>query len=121
MEETQKLRELIKQMESEIKILENKVIDRKVERQNVDGHIWELFAQKYDTNKIKIVKGRAFLLDYETMNDYPTPEYPDANCRLCTAKEIYFDMSLSKKDYTIEIIEYYDNEGEYLYTDYDLI
>lgn len=121
MEEIKKLRELIKKMESNLNMIENKVVERKVERQRVDGHIWELFAEKYDTNKIQIIRGRAFLLDYKTMQDYPTPEYTDAECRLCSANEIFFDMSLSKNTYTVEIIEYYDNDGEYDYTDYELI
>ena len=120
MEELKELKELVSKMQDELIKIENRIIDRKIEVQNVDGHIWDLFAEKYDTSKIKIVNGRAFLLDYNTMT-CGISNYPDAETRCCEANEIDFTMRLSKKRYKVEIIEYFDNEGEYCYTDYDLL
>lgn len=120
MEELKELKELVSKLQDEVIKIENMVIDRKITKQRVNGHIWEVFAEKYDTSKIQIINGRAFLLDYSTMYDYPS-NYPDAEVRCCEANEIDFTMNLSKKRYTVEIIEYYDNDGEYDYTDYDLL
>lgn len=120
MEELKELKELVSKLQEKINKVENKLIDRKIEIQGVDGSIWNLFGEKYDKNKIQIIRGRAYLLDYSTMYDYPS-NYPDAEVRCCEANEIDFTMNLSKKRYTVEIIEYYDNDGEYDYTDYDLL
>lgn len=121
LKELKELKELVSKMQEELIKIENRNIDTKIEVQNVDRHIWDLFAEKYDTSKIKIINGRAFLLDYSTIRKSYSIDYPDARVRNCEANEIDFTMRLSKKRYTVEIIDYYDNEGEYDYTNYDLL
>ena len=93
--------------------------------QNVDTRIWEVIREKYDTNKVKMIKGRVFLFTFDTSSFWSDLKHsviitPNVRIKFVKAREIYFDMSLSKEEYEIEIIDYY-YDGEYGYTDYELV